>query len=327
MQKRQFGKDGPMVGAIGLGAMSFGGFFGPTDIASSHRTLDKCIELGVTHIDTALIYGPYTSEEHIGAYLKDRPNHKFHIATKGGVKVNPRGFDSSKSYLQECLEGSFKRMGVDYVDLFYVHRKDPNVPIEEIMLTLLKFKDEGKIGGIGFSELSPASLERALAVGPVMAMQSEYSLWSRNPELGMIQACERNGVAFVPFSPVARGMLTDKGVDPTSFTENDFRKVVPRFIEPNYSANLSRIEKFKAYAHDNGYTTQALALAWVLHQGNHLIPIPGTRTPEHLAEDIKGASIELGPKQLAEIEEILPCGFAHGFRYSDAQIVGTELYC
>lgn len=326
MQQRQFGKSGPKVGAIGLGAMSIAGFFGATDKATSFKLLDKCIDLGVNHIDTALIYGPYISEEWIGEYLGGK-NDKFVIATKGGVNPNPRGFNSSPAFLSDCLESSLKRLGIDYIDLYYIHRKDPNIPIEDVMGTLLKFVDEGKIGGIGFSELSPASLERASSVGPVMAMQSEYSLWTRGPELGMLDACKTFGTTFVPFSPVARGVLTDKGVEPEKFQEKDFRRQVPRFNEPQFSYNMAKVEKFKTYANDNGHTTQALALAWVLHQGDHLIPIPGTRTAEHLEEDVKGASISLSETQLAEIEAILPCGFADGYRYSMAQINGTELYC
>lgn len=326
MQQRNLYKDGPKVGAIGFGAMSFGGMFGATDKATSFKTLDKCAELGVTHIDTALIYGPYVSEEYIGDYLKDRKN-PFSIATKGAFNPDTREIDNSEKFLRESLEGSLQRLGLDYIDLYYIHRRDQSIEIEEVMQTLLKFKEEGKIGGIGFSEISPASLERASKIGHVAAVQSEYSLWTRLPELGLLQKCKKLGTTFVPFSPVARGMLTDKGVDPSEFRERDFRGNTPRFMEPNYSYNVEHINKFRNYAKENGYTAQALALAWVLHKDKNCIPIPGTRTPEHLLENIKAASIQLSATQISEIEKVLPIGFAHGDRYSYAQIKSVERYC
>jgi aryl-alcohol dehydrogenase-like predicted oxidoreductase len=240
MKRRRLGTSGPLVGEIGLGAMSFGGFFGPTDMAASHRALDKALELGITHLDTALIYGPHVSEEFIGAYLRKNPaaRNRFVIATKGGIQSNPRRFDNSPAFLRECLESSLRRLGVDHVALWYVHRRDQSIPIEDVTVTLAELKREGKIGGIGYSEISPASLERAASVHHVDAVQSEYSLWTRQPELGMLQACKRLGTAFVAFSPVARGMLTDVTLDPASFADTDFRKRNPRFEEPNFSARF-----------------------------------------------------------------------------------------
>ena len=208
MKQRRIGQDGPLVGEVGFGAMSFAGFFGPTDMETSHRTLARALDLGVTHIDTALIYGPYVSEDFIGDFLRKNPaaRKQFSIATKGGIVPNPRKFDNSPAFLRECLDGSLKRLGVDHVDLYYVHRRDQTIPIEDVTGTLVAFKNEGKIGGFGFSEISPSSLERAASVHPVAAVQSEYSLWSRQPELGMLQACKRLGTTFVAFSPVARGV-------------------------------------------------------------------------------------------------------------------------
>lgn len=330
MQQRQLGANGPEVGAIGLGCMSFAGFYGPTDMAEAHRTLARSLDLGVTHLDTALIYGNGLSEEWIGAFLKDNPGarERFVIATKGGIRTKPvRAFDNSEAYLRECLEGSLKRLGVDHVALYYVHRRDPSIPIEEVAGTLARFKQEGKIGAIGFSEISPASLERAASVHPVAAVQSEYSLWTRLPELGMIQACARLGTAFVAFSPVARGMFGATPLDPAEFGESDFRRTNPRFEEPNFGFNEARVAKFRAYAADHGWTPASLANAWTLHRGDHIIPIPGTRTPDHLADDAAGAAIKLSVEQMAEIEAILPVGFAHGDRYSDKQSIGPERYC
>ncbi|MEZ5873044.1 MAG: aldo/keto reductase [Nitratireductor sp.] len=327
MQQRQLGKNGQMVGAVALGCMSFAGFYGATSEKESHQTLAAALDLGVTHLDTARIYGDGVSEEIIGSFLRNNPA-RFSIATKGGIRTQPtRGFDNSEEFLRECLEGSLKRLGVEHVDLYYIHRRDQTIPIEDVMGTLVRFKEEGKIGGIGFSEISPSSLERAAAVHPVMAVQSEYSLWTRQPELGMIQACKRLGTAFVPFSPLARGMFGEMTPDPASFAGRDIRIGNPRFVEPNFSTNVARINRFKKFAHERGLEPAALALRWVLDQGDHLIPIPGTRTQAHLAINASADAIRLDEGDHAEIAAILPPGFAHGSRYSDAQAIGVEVYC
>ncbi len=287
----------------------------------------RALELGVDHLDTSNVYGEGRSEEVIGAFIKGQP-HRFKIATKGGIKRGPpRGFDNTPAYLRECLEGSLRRLGVDHVDLYYIHRRDPSLPIEEVVGTLVRFKEEGKIGGIGFSEISPASLQRAVAVHPVMAVQSEYSLWTRLPELGLVQACDRLGVALVAFSPVARGMFADVMPDPAKFHDNDFRKKNPRFLEPNFGFNREQVGRFNAYAREKGHSPAALALAWLLHRAPHVIPIPGTRSPKHLGEDAAAADIKLTPADIGEIEAILPVGFAHGARYTDQQNIGPEGYC
>lgn len=329
MLKRKLGQDGPLVSQVALGCWSFGGAYGPTDEAQSHATLAKAIDLDIDFLDTANVYGNGVSETFIGSFTKNNPG-RFKIATKAAITRTPenvRVFVNSEEHLRAELEKSLKRLETDHVDLFYIHRRDQSIPIEDVMGTLLKFKQEGKIGGIGFSEISPSSLRRAHAVHPVMAVQSEYSLWVRMPELGMIQACKDLGVAFVPFSPLGRGIFTNKLPDPTKFPDGDFRKPNPRFIEPNYGHNLKAIEPFRDFAASKGVSPATLAMAWVLHQGNHLIPIPGTRSAEHLAEDAAGADCSLTPDDLAEIERILPIGFAHGDRYSDAQMVGVERYC
>ena len=327
MQQRRLGQDGPLVGAVALGCMSFAGAYGGTDQAESHRTLAAALELGVTHLDTALIYGNGVSEEVIGAFLKDHPGH-FTLATKGGIRTRPtRSFDNSEVYLRECLEGSLKRLGVDHVELYYIHRRDQTIPIEDVTGTLVKFIEEGKIGGIGYSEISPASLERAHAVHPIRAVQSEYSLWTRLPELGMIQACNRLGTTFVPFSPLGRGIFGEQPINPDAFADTDFRKVNPRFKEPNVLANEARVAKFRAFARKRGWTTASLAIAWTMLRGDHIIPIPGTRSAEHLADDAAAAAITLTEDDIAAIEAILPAGFAHGARYSEKQAIGPEDYC
>lgn len=327
MQQRELGKGGPQVGAIAMGCMSFAGFYGPTDEAEAHCTLAKALDLGVTHLDTARIYGMGVSESMIGSFLKQNKHH-FSIATKGGIIPRPeRKFDNSPEHLRESLEGSLQRLGVDYVDLFYVHRREQERPIEEVTETLAGFIKEGKIGGFGYSEISPASLRRAAAVHPVRAVQSEYSLWTRMPELGLIRACKEVGAAFVAFSPVARGMFADHAPDPATFGDRDIRKGNPRFVAPNFAANVAAISEFRTYAESQSMNAASMALAWVIAQDDHIIPIPGTRTAEHLTQDAEAGSIQLTSEQLAEIDRILPTGFAHGDRYTDSQMVGVERYC
>ena len=330
MKKRRLGEGGPMVSEIGLGCWNFAGPYGPTSEAESHETLAAALELGIDFLDTANVYGMGLSEKVIGSFLKTHPG-RFTIATKGGIwrnpKTNERGFNNSAQHLQAELEKSLKNLGTDHVALYYIHRREAGRPVEEVMETLLRFKEEGKIGGIGFSEIAPASLRRAHAVHPVTAVQSEYSLWSRMPELGMIQACQELGVAFVPFSPLGRGMFCASTPDPASFADGDFRKNNPRFLEPDFSRNVAAIKPFKQLASDMGTTPAALAVAWILAQGCHLIPIPGTRTASHLRDCAAASELSLGADVLKEIARILPAGFAHGARYAAAQWPGVEQYC
>jgi aryl-alcohol dehydrogenase-like predicted oxidoreductase len=329
MKQRRLGKEGPLVGEVGFGAMSISGAFGTTDDETGHRALSKALELGVTHIDTALIYGPHRSEEIIGDFLRKNPSarQKFVIATKGAFKVEPRGISNEAGFLRESLESSLRRLGVEHIPLYYIHRREQAIPIEDVMETLVRFKTEGKIGGIGFSEISPASFERAAKVAPVMAVQSEYSLWSRLPELGMVQATKRHGAALVAFSPVARGVFSDVLLNPAEFAAGDFRKGMPRFQTGVFARNMEKVEAFKAFARSKGWKPAALALAWVLSRGEHIIPIPGTRTAEHLAENAEASDIQLTADDLAAIDSIFPAGWAEGNRYSDEQQKSSELYC
>ncbi|PIB25666.1 aldo/keto reductase [Amylibacter kogurei] len=327
MKYRKLGKNGPKVSAIGLGCMSFAGFFGETDEATSHRCLDAALDHGIDFLDTAELYGMGLSENIIGSFLKQKPN-AFKLATKGGIVIKPeRRFDNSRAYLENALDGSMKRLGVDYIDLYYIHRREQDRPIEEVVETLKGFIDAGKIGGYGLSEISPTTLRRAHAVHPCTAVQNEYSLWTRLPDLGLIRTCAELGVAFVPFSPVARGMLTDAQPNPATMRDTDFRRTNPRFVEPNFSDNRAMIAKFSDWANDRGLTTSAAALAWLLHRGDHLIPIPATRYGENLAQWANAADISFSADDMAEIETILPAGWAYGDRYNDAQSVGPERFC
>ena len=326
MQKRELGAGGPMVSAIGLGCMSLAGVFGATTEAESFACLDAALEAGIDFLDTANIYGMGVSETVIGRWLASRKPEVV-IATKAAiVNSTPRSFDNSEAHLRAQLEGSLRRLGREHVELFYIHRRDIRIPVEEVAGTLARLIEEGKIGGYGLSEVAPSTLRRAHAEHPCRAVQNEYSLWSRQPELGLIRACKELGVAFVPFSPVARGMLGDIALR-LDQVQDGFRASNPRFMEPNFSANIAIIDGFRAYARARGVPTARLALAWVLAQGDHLIPIPGTRSAAHLAEWAGAADLVLTPEDFAEIDRLLPPGFAHGDRYSDDQLRAVERYC
>ncbi len=328
MKYLNLGTTGPRVSAISLGCMSFAGFYGATDKETSFACLDGARAHGIDFLDTAEIYGKGLSESVIGEYQKQTGYH-FKIATKGGIVIGgARGeTNNSEPWLRRALEGSLERLGVGQVELYYIHRRDWSIEIEQVVETLETFREEGLIGQFGFSEIAPSSLRRAAKVAPVGAVQNEYSLWTRYPELGLIEACRELGTTFVPFSPLARGMFGEAVLDPEAFIDIDFRNGTPRFTEPNFTPNSNQIAKFRAFANRRGWTTSAAALAWVFDQGDHMLPIPGTRSAAHLAEWAGASEIAFTDEDRAEIKRLLPAGFAHGDRYSDAQIVGVERYC
>jgi aryl-alcohol dehydrogenase-like predicted oxidoreductase len=323
MQQRELGRGGPLVSAIGLGCLSFGGMFGATDQAASFAALDAAWEAGITFYDTANIYGSGVSETVLGDWLADR-GHRAVVATKVGIVTTPpRGFNNTAGYIRAELEASLRRLKTDHVALYYIHRRQQDIPVEEVAGTMARLIAEGKIGGYGLSEVAPHTIRRAHAVHPV---QNEYSLWTRLPELGVTRACADLGIAFVPFSPLARGMLSDAQPDPNAMGAGDIRRTIPRFIEPNFAANVAVIKEFRAFAASRGVTTAALALAWILDQGAHMIPIPGTRTAAHLRDWLGADALVLSGADRTEIDRLLPPGFAHGDRYDVAQNVGPERY-
>lgn len=327
MQIRELGRNGRKVGAVALGTMNFIGTYGAADRDESLNCMAECLEMGVNHFDTANVYGMGRAEELLSTFLRDHRD-RVVLASKCGITRNPeRPFDNSPEHIRESLEGSLRRLGVDHIDLYYLHRHEPDRPIEEVMQTLMRFRDEGKIGAIGLSEVAPHTLERALAVGPVAAVQSEYSLWTRQPELGVLQSCRRNGVALMAFSPVGRGVFGARLPDPAGFGPNDLRQGMPRFSDENWPRNAIRLREFAAYARDLGHSPASLAIAWVLSRGPHVLALPGSRSSEHMRENAKGAAITLSDAQLDEIETILPVGWAHGPRYGAAMSKGPEAYC
>jgi len=332
MEKRTLGANGPEIGAIGYGAMSFSDMYGPTNEAESHAILDACRDLGVTHLDTANVYGMGKSENAIGTYLKANPGARdeFIIATKATITRDAdgnRAFDNSAEHLETELDKSLQRLGLDCIDLFYAHRRDPRFTPEETAANLGRLVEKGKARAIGLSEVAPSTLRRAMKAFPIAAVQSEYSLSTRFPDLGLVQACAELGVAMVAFSPVGRSFLTDNPIPRERIPDVPFLATNPRFMEPNFTENLTITEGFRKLAAEMGTTAAGLANAWLLTRGPHVIPIPGTRSVDHLRECISGADLTLTESDLQRIEAVLPVGWAHGDRYTVDQWIGPERYC
>ncbi|MEM6441126.1 MAG: aldo/keto reductase [Pseudomonadota bacterium] len=330
--RRPLGSQGPLVAAVGYGAMSFADFYGPATEEGSHAILRECLDLGVDHLDTSNVYGMGRSETWLGAFLAANPGARdtFVIATKGGITRDADGnrcFDNSAEHLEASLDASLQRLGSDCVDLYYVHRREADRPIEEVTEALAALVAKGKTKSIGFSEIAPSSLRRAAAIHPIAAVQSEYSLQTRAPELGLVQECERQGTALVAFSPVGRGLLTDRPPSVEKASGLDFLKVNPRFMPPNLEANLKASEPLRTLAKEMGTSAAALANAWLLAKSPCVIPIPGTRHVAHLRECADAMGLGLTEGDVARIEAALPVGWAHGDRYTAGQWVGPERYC
>ena len=333
MKQRTLGQLNTPVSALGYGAMSFSNFYGPTDEDKSHAILDRCLDLGITHIDTSNVYGLGMSETRIGTYLAKqgkRAQDFFTIATKAGITSKPDGtrhYDNTLQHLEAELDKSLKRLGVEQVELLYIHRRDAKIPIEEVSASLATLVKSGKIRQIGFSEIAPTSLQLAHEVHPVAAIQSEYSLSTRSPEMGLVQKTKELGATLVAFSPVGRSLLTDHPLELEVCKELPFLKVNPRFQEDTYPRNIKATERFRSLAADMGASTSGLAIAWLLAKGDHVLPIPGTRSVDHLNELAKGVDLTLSESDIETIERVLPIGWCHGDRYAAGQWSGPEKYC
>ncbi|MFC3394381.1 aldo/keto reductase [Brenneria rubrifaciens] len=320
MLQRQLSINGPAVSALGLGCMGMSDFyFTAQDEKESVATLHRALELGITLLDTADMYGPHTNELLVGKAIKGKRRQVF-LATKFGIvrnsaNLDERGVCGKPEYIRRAIEGSLQRLGVEEIDLYYQHRVDPTVPIEETVGTLADLVKEGKIRYIGLSEASADTLERAHRVHPITALQSEYSLWTRDVETDILPACERLGVGFVPYSPLGRGFLTGAIRSPDDLAADDFRRSNPRFVGENFAKNLQLVEKVHQLAAQKSITPSQLALAWVLAQGKHIVPIPGTKRRRYLEENVAALDVTLTADDLAEIEAIFPFNAAAGDRY------------
>lgn len=321
MKQRQLGKKGPMVSALGLGCMGMSDFYTTgLDDKESMATLERALELGVTMLDTADMYGPHTNEELLGRFLKGRRNQVF-LATKFGIVRDPshpqvRGTNGHPDYVRKSVEGSLKRLGTDVIDLYYQHRPDPTVPVEETIGALSDLVREGKIRYIGLSEVPVSILERAHKVHPVTALQTEYSLWSRDVEADILPACERLGIGFVPYSPLGRGFLTGQIRSVDDLDLDDYRRDSPRFQGDNFAKNLQLAEKISELAQEKGVKPSQLALAWVLSQSDNMVPIPGTKHRHYLEENIAALDVSLSEAEIAAIEAVFPFRVAAGDRYN-----------
>ncbi|KPN16693.1 aldo/keto reductase [Xanthomonas sp. Mitacek01] len=324
MKTRTLGLDGPTVSALGLGCMGMSAFYGGRGsdadaIAVIHHALDQ----GITLLDTADMYGPHTNEELVGRAIDGRRDDVF-LATKFGIQLDPsdpqaRGINGRPEYVQQACEASLRRLKVDTIDLYYQHRVDPNVPIEDTVGAMARLIEQGKVRHLGLSEASAETLRRAARVHTIAALQSEYSLWSRDPETtGTLAACRELGVGFVPYSPLGRGFLTGTIRTVEDFDDDDYRRHSPRFQGANFDRNLALVEQVQAIAQDYNVTPGQLALAWVLAQGEDLVPIPGTKRIGFLDENIGALDIHLTEDDLARIDAIFPPDAAAGTRYPEA---------
>jgi aryl-alcohol dehydrogenase-like predicted oxidoreductase len=329
MKTRQLGPH-LTVSAIGLGCMGMSHGYGGQEEADAIRTLHRAVELGVNFFDTAEVYGPFANEILVGKGLKPFRD-KVMIATKFGFTIGDEakaarssGTDSRPEHVREVAEASLKRLGVDVIDLFYQHRVDPDVPIEDTVGAMADLVREGKVRAIGLSEASAATLRRAHAVHPISALQSEYSLWTRDPEGAILDTCRELGIGFVPFSPLGRGFLTGKVQKPEDFGADDFRTTLPRFTAENMAANASLVKLLEEMAGEKGVTAAQLALAWVLHRGDFIVPIPGARKIPHLEQNIAATEINLTEEEVTTLGELLAPEKFSGKRYSDAVAVMTN---
>ncbi len=327
MDKRTLGEQGLEVSAIGLGCMGMSDFYGDHEDDESVGVIHKAIDLGITFLDTADMYGPFTNEKLVGRAIADRRDQVV-VATKFGNERRPDGswvgVNGRPEYVRKACDASLERLGVDHIDLYYQHRVDPDVPIEDTVGAMSRLVEEGKVRFLGLSEAAPATIRRAHAVHPISALQTEYSLWSRFPEDEILPTVRELGIGFVPYSPLGRGFLSGAIRSPEDLAENDWRRHNPRFQGDNFRKNLELVDRIQAMAESKEVPAARLALAWLLHQGDDIVPIPGTTNPDHLASNVAATRVELTDQELAEIDEIAPEGAAAGTRYPEQAMASVN---
>ncbi len=323
MNKRTLGPDGPQVSEIGLGCMGMSAFYGGTDEGEALQTIHRALDLGCNFLDTSDMYGPHTNERLLGRAIKDRRGEVF-LATKFAIKIEPggpgepfrRSIDGSPAYVRSACDASLQRLGVDHIDLYYQHRVDPNTPIEDTVGAMAELVAAGKVRHLGLSEASAQTIRRAHAVHPITAVQSEYSLWTRDVEQEILPTLEELGIALVAYSPLGRGFLSGRFSSPEDLDEGDFRRYGPRFTGENLLENRKLAQRVRELASERGLTPGQLALAWVLHRGEHIVPIPGTKRVSYLEENLAAADVELSDEEVLRIAEAVPA--ATGARYDEA---------